>query len=269
MPKTSNWFLQFFDYEEEESSHNHQQRCKITNFPKIFVTKVYLVNNTGTVVTDAQCDNMIEALNIQLQNFCDSWSIKPAIVVKTDSPPSGSYQIYLTTDTQYTISGAYGYHMAPLNDGTIKAYVSVNVIMAAGTKNGILFPTESTAASVSRVVSHELLEMLVNPGVNKKYEADLSKLTRYPVDEQGNNITSGTFSYNAEVSDAVNQQSFTITTADSTKVQVSDYILPSWFLTNGIAPFNYNNTLLGPLLLSTGGYYSRANSNSPYTINYK
>jgi hypothetical protein len=153
----------------------------------------------------------------------------------------------------------------------------VNVIIPAATTlptgspaspNGVLYPTGANGASVARVVSHELLEMIVNPGVNKFYLANLDKLVIPIKDEQGNILT-GMFPFIAEVGDAVNRLSYTIITSDSTKVQVSDYILPSWFSVVGKAPFNYNNTLQGPLTLSIGGYYSRANANEPYSIEYK
>ena len=277
MPSNSNWFLQFFNDEEDDYTYTKKKDDKPCDIPKIFVNNVYLINSSNGAVSDDECNRIVEALNTQLATFCNDWSVKPVIIVRSASPPSGSYQIILTSDSQYIISSSYGYHMIPLADGTIKAYVCVNVIIpnpatllpgAKERKNGVLYPTGAGGASVSRVVSHELLEMIINPGLNKMYEADVSKLLIYPKDSSGNNIITGIFQYSAEVGDAVNNQSYTIITSDSTKVEVSDYILPSWFSVIGKAPFNYNNTLQGPLLLSTGGYYSRANSNEPYTINF-
>jgi hypothetical protein len=228
------------------------------------VNKVYLINSTYGTVTDAQCDTMIEALNIQLSTFCNDWSMKPVIIVRS-SPPPGSYQLILTTDPAYTIPGAYGYHTNPLADGSIIGYVCVNVILPAGvnTNNGILYPFDTASGSVSKVASHELLEMLVDPGVNKVYTADASSLIPPPPG------VSGTVFFYAEVGDAVNQQSYTIITSDSTKVQVSDYVLPSWFISSGIPPYNYNNTLTAPFQLSQGGYYSNSSGNGPLLINYK
>jgi hypothetical protein len=168
--------------------------------------------------------------------------------------------------------------MPTLADGSVKAYVCVNAIIqnnpatlppgAIPLPNGILYPTGSNGASVARVVSHELLEMIVNPGVDKYYLANVDKL-KIPIRDEKGKIITGMFPFIAEVSDAVNQLSYTIITSDSTKVQVSDYILPSWFSVVGKAPFNYNNTLQGPLTLSIGGYYSRENSSKPYSIEYK
>uniref|UniRef100_A0A6C0AP96 Uncharacterized protein n=1 Tax=viral metagenome TaxID=1070528 RepID=A0A6C0AP96_9ZZZZ len=278
MPSNSNWFLQFFNDEPDNYIYK-KDNCKPLEIPKIFINRVYLINGSNGAVTDAQCDTMVEALNIQLQSFCDDWSVKPVILARSESPPPGSYQIILTSDTQYTIPGVYGYHMHPLADGTVKAYVCVNVILPAQNPppgailainpNGVLYPTSALGASVSRVVSHELLEMIINPGLNKLYEADVSNLLIRPKDPNGNDIVSGVFQFCAEVGDAVNQQSYTIITSDSTKVQVSDYVMPSWFSVFGKAPFNYNNTLQGPLTLSSGGYYSRENSSGTFSIEYK
>jgi hypothetical protein len=279
MPSNSNWFLQFFNDEEDDYNYKKEATSKPCDIPRIFVNKVYLTNSSNGAVTDDQCNRMVEALNVQLQSFCDDWSVKPVILTRSVSPPSGSYQIILTSDSQYTIPGVYGYHMPTLADGSVKAYVCVNAIIqdnpatlppgAIPLANGVLYPIGSNGASVARVVSHELLEMIINPGLNKIYNADVSKLLIHPKDVNGNDIVTGVFQYCAEVGDAVNNQSYTIVTSDSTKVQVSDYVLPSWFSVVGKAPFNYNNTLQGPLTLSTGGYYSRANSNEPYSINFK
>ena len=277
MPSNSNWFLQFFNDEEDDYTYKKDITSKPCDIPRIFVNRVYLINSSNGAVSDDECNRMVEALNIQLQTFCDDWSIKPVILARSASPPSGSYQIILTSDTQYTIPRVYGYHMATLADGTVKAYVCVNVIIPDPTKlpagatappNGVLYPTGADGASVARVASHELLEMIVNPGVDKFYLANLDKLV-IPIKDQQGNILTGMFPFIAEVSDAVNRLSYTIITSDSTKVQVSDYILPSWFSVVGKAPFNYNNTLQGPLTLSDGGYYSRANSSEPYSVEYK
>lgn len=277
MPSNSNWFLQFFNDEEDDYTYRKKKYDKSCDIPKIFVNSVFLINSSDGAVTDDQCNRMVEALNIQLTTFCDDWSIKPVILTRSVLPPPGSYQIILTSDPQYSIPGVYGYHMATLADGTVKAYVSVNNIIPDPAKippgaivppNGILYPTAANGASVARVVSHELLEMIVNPGVDKYYLANVDKL-KIPIRDEKGKIITGMFPFIAEVSDAVNQLSYTIITSDSTKVQVSDYILPSWFSVVGKAPFNYNNTLQGPLTLSIGGYYSRENSSKPYSVEYK
>jgi hypothetical protein len=112
------------------------------------------------------------------------------------------------------------------------------------------------------------MEMLINPGVSKYYLVEL-KYLKIPIRDDKDKILTGNINFIAEVSDAVNQLSYTIITSDSTKVQVSDYVMPSWFSVIGKPPFNYNNTLQGPLLLSPGGYYSRTSINVPFTIDYK
>jgi hypothetical protein len=277
MPSNSNWFLQFFNDEEDDYTYNKDISSKPCDIPRIFINNVYLINSSNGAVTDDECNRMVEALNMQLATFCNDWSVKPVILSRSVSPPSGSYQLILTSDPQYTIPGVYGYHMPTLQDGTVKAYVCVNVIYPDQSKlptgaqksiNGILYPSSPNGASVARVTSHELLEMIVNPGVDKFYLANLDKL-QIPIKDERGQILTGMFPFIAEVGDAVNQLSYTIVTSDSTKVQVSDYVMPSWFSVVGKPPFNYNNTLQGPLTLSDGGYYSRANSSEPYSVEYK
>ena len=262
MPKSDNWFLQFFDYDddEEDDSKHDTHNCKETNCPRIFVTTVYLINNTNGTITDKQCNTMIEALNIQLQSFCDSWSLKSVVVVLSSSPPSGSYQIYLTTDTQYTIPGISSYRNNKMIDGTVKAYVCVNLILPTGTTNGILYPTTPTSYSVSQYVSYELLDMILNPTGAKYF---LTSLTI-------NNITMQAMII-AGVCDAVVPLSYTIVTSDSTNVNVSDYTLPSWYSSSGISPFNYKRTLTSPFQLSPRLSYTAINTastQSSYYIKY-
>jgi len=279
MSKNSNWFLQFFNDEEDDYTYKKDISSKPCDIPRVFVNMVYLVNSSNGVVSDDQCNRIVEALNTQLATFCDDWSIKPVIVARSVSPPSGSYQLILTSDSQFTTPGrANGYQMPPAADGTIKAYICVNVIIPVVTTplptgttpspNGILYPTGTDGISVSRVASHELLEMLVKQGLNKLYLVNLSTLLIRPRLINGTEI-SGEFPFIAEVSDAVNRQSYTIITSDSTKVQVCDYVMPSWFSVVGKPPFNYNNTLQGPLTVSPEGYYAKVAPDGPYTIKYR
>jgi hypothetical protein len=279
MPSNSNWFLQFFNDEEDDYTYNKDISSKPCDIPNVFVSMVYLINSSNGAVSDDQCNRIVEALNIQLQTFCDDWSIKPVILARSVTPPSGSYQIILTSDTQFTLPGVYGYHMPPLADGTIKAYVSVNVIIPVVTTplptgttpspNGILYPSGTNGTSVARVVSHELLQILVRQGLNRLYFINnTNEIQIRPRLQNGNEIT-GEFLFIADITDAVNDQSYTIITSDSTKVQVSDYVMPSWYSVVGKAPFNYNNTLQGPLTVSTGGYYDRLIAGGPYVIKYR
>lgn len=278
MPSNSNWFLQFFNDEEDDYTYNKDISSKPCDIPRIFINMVYLINSSNGAVSDDQCNRIVEALNTQLQTFCDDWSIKPVILARSASPPSGSYQIILTTDSQYTTpTQSYGYHLPPSADGTIKAYICVNVIIpdpttlptgSPASKNGILYPTTSDGASVSRVVSRELMEMILQQGLIKINLVNLNTAVVISPKLKNGTVITGDFAFVADVCDAVNEQSYTIITSDSTKVQVSDYVMPSWFSVVGKAPFNYNNTLQGPLTVSTGGYYKRLVTDGPYVIDY-
>jgi hypothetical protein len=271
MSSKSNWFLQFFNNEEDDYIYNKEK--KIIDCPPIFVSKVYLINDSGGKVSDSQCEAIIEALNNQLITFCNDWSLKPVRVERKITPPPGSYQLYITNDTTKTVGDAYGYHNHPDNDGSIKAYICANVILdttnPARINNGILTSNGATGTSVSRVVSRELLEIISNSGSNKLYYAPASLLTiRLNKTSPPITFPSGTYlPVCAEISHAVNQQSYTIIISDSSKVEVSDYVLPSWFIENGKSPFNYNNSLTAAFQLSTSGYYSTDSSNI-YSIKY-
>ena len=261
MPSDSSWILQFFNNEPDNYTYNKNVTanvsCPLPKIPPIFLNKVYLTNSTNGKITDTQCDIMVEALNIQLASFCSDWSLKPVILVFSSAPPSGSYQIILTTDTQFSFPGIPSYHNTPMADGTVRAYVCVNLILPTGTTNGIFFPGTTTSYSVSHYVSYELLDMITNPSGNKNYTANTT-ITNIAMQAV---IIAG-------VCDAVIPLSYIISTSSSNKVQVSDYTLPSWYNSSGTGPFNYNNTLKEPFSLSPRLTYTTSGNTSGQTTYY-
>ena len=85
----------------------------------------------------------------------------------------------------------------------------------------------------TNTVSHEILEMRADPFVNQTY-------TR----------PNGTTGY-IEVCDAceTNDQGYRIST-----VLMSDFVYPSWFLSNGTAPFDQTRLITAPFQVLPGGY---------------
>ena len=211
MSSKSNWFLQFFNNEEDD--YIYKKEKKTTDCPSIFVNRVYLINDSGGKVSDSQCEAIVEALNIQLITFCNDWSLKPVRVERKITPPPGSYQLYITNDASKTIGQAYGYSNYPDADRNLKGYVCANVILdttnPARINNGILTSNGATGTSVSRVASYIILEMITNNGIRQLNVAPSSSLRG----EDGNPITTtpGGFSrIRVAINYPVNNKSYTI-----------------------------------------------------------
>jgi hypothetical protein len=96
---------------------------------------------------------------------------------------------------------------------------------------------------VGSTISHELLELLADPTCN------LSMLAAWPA--RSNKIASVSY----EVCDPVEDNSYVIRTK-SGPVNVSNFILPAWFVRDSKGPWDYLNKLNkhGPLKLTSGGY---------------
>lgn len=81
---------------------------------------------------------------------------------------------------------------------------------------------------VSRMISHEIFELLVNP-MQDRYDRD----------------------YELEVCDPVTEDSF-----DVNGIQISDWVLPAWF-NYGPLPYNHMNTLTKGRRVAIGGYINK------------
>jgi hypothetical protein len=88
-------------------------------------------------------------------------------------------------------------------------------------------------SEISRNISHEIFELITNP--YKKTVKDIFM----------------------EVCDPVSSNIF-----DVDGVSISDWVYPSWFDDNGIAPFNKLNTLKNPFENAEGGYTLKMNLTS-------
>ena len=87
---------------------------------------------------------------------------------------------------------------------------------------------------ISRFISHEVFEILVNPMTNK-YIAD----------------------FEVEVCDPVNNNSFPVN-----GIEIADWVTPSWF-NFGRPPYNHLKTLKKPRIIAHGGYIKSKNSFTP------
>lgn len=194
---------------------------------------VIVVKNQASVVTDAQVQAVLPALQQQLdRDFCPSWGLGQFhIEFRAKGAPiaKGEWQFLFLDKTDD--ASALGYHDQTANGDPI-AYIGVQETTADG---GLWSVT----------ASHEMLEMALNPHL----------------DDSEYNSTANRFDIK-EACDAVEADELGYKIGD---VQVSDFVLPGWFTpeVTPSAPLSFCGHVTKPFELAAGGYISFVDLNQP------
>jgi hypothetical protein len=182
------------------------------------VRTIYLVNKS-TLLSASDLNAAAGALAYQAQyHFAPWWGMSATTRVAV-TVPLGAEAIYLTDTIE--VADALGYH--DLASGkTPVGFVAVKTTLDAGDK-------------VSATLSHEFLEMLLDPWiystVNATWQSKAAALAQ-------------------EACDPVENDEYQIN-----GVWVSNFILPGWFMP-GLTHVDYMQTLKTALTLRPGGYQS-------------
>jgi len=185
------------------------------------------VINASTVLTDAQVQSVVPALQTQVhRDFAPLWGTDADLtfVPKGASPAPGAWWLVVLDNSDQ--AGALGYH-----DVTDEGMPLGKVFAASDLQAGDKWTVTA---------SHELLEMLADPAIN---------LTVF-VQPTAN---TGTL-YAYEVCDACEADQYGY---EINGTMVSDFVLPAWFETfraAGSTAFDYGKHINGPLQLLAGGY---------------
>lgn len=193
------------------------------------------VINQSTVIPDADLPPVIEALQRQVDlDFAPLWgqAVDTTLTVwdKTKPTPPGTWELVILDDSDQ--AGALGYHDVTSNGDPIGKVFA---------KDDLKYGNSWTVTA-----SHELLEMLGDPGINLVAEVD---------------GPSGTKFYAYEVCDACESDSYgySITTTSGKDILVSDFVTPYFFMPN-IAPsgikYDFKGHITKPLQILNDGYLS-------------
>jgi hypothetical protein len=185
------------------------------------------VINAATTVTDAELVAVTGALQIQCdRDFAKHWGYSCSLmpVSKGQTPPASMW--WLTLLDTADVANALGYH-----DRTTTGMPIGKVFVQTAIDDKVTW---------SSVASHELLEMLGDPGVNRCAEFDSTK-----------GLPVAMMAY--ELCDAVESVSYMIGS-----VEVSDFLTPDWFIQGlSAGPFDHLGKLTAPMpTMLAGGYYS-------------
>jgi hypothetical protein len=209
------------------------------------ITQIAVIN-ASPVLSDANGQYMVDAMNKLLPQFCSDWSLAmcTAVYVKKGATTTIDTKVFFLNNSD--AQDALAYH--DLSSGKPYGRVFVQTILQYGP---VLFSSDSTKPTVAQCLAHEIFELLIDPVCNgwwmlPDYETLYPSEVSDPV--QGN-IVPVTLTYST-VTATIPIKKITTTV----KVGLSDWILPSWTNPQGSRPFNHNNTLSAPFALDNGGY---------------
>lgn len=197
------------------------------------MTSIAVVNES-TLITNEQCKVMAEACNIQFRNhLAPAWGTTPYEVafVSNSSLTKDMYPIIIFDDPDQP--DALGYHeeVNGRPDGKVFARPSMDHGSSVYTGD----------YSVSSILSHEVLELVIDPTTTQWSLAAV---------DRNNNATFVA----KEICDAVESQFYTVSVR-GTKVNVSNFVLPSWFDPQTKSRYTDVLKLVNkPLVLAKGGY---------------
>jgi hypothetical protein len=183
---------------------------------------VIAVTNASTCLSDAQVEAVIPCLQCQVSlDFKAYWDIDCALILLPKKQPltAGWWQIVLTDNPDQ--AGALGYHELT-SQGTPLGKVFAGLDIQSG-------------SSWTVTLSHELLEILVDPWINWCAEGSDGKI------------------YALEVCDAVEADELGY---EIDGVMVSDFITPSWFEPTQADRVDFKRRLSKSMELARGGYVS-------------
>ncbi len=186
--------------------------------------------NQSTVVSNADAAAMTQAVATQVRlDAAPLWDRAPAAVVFYTDPsavPTTAHGIALVDTIQDQPQGVLGFHTED-QGGKLWGVVAAKPEL----DNGGQMTTGDW--SVSSVLSHEVLEMFVDPNCNL-----------WANDGKGS-------AYSLEVCDPVEAPSYTVS-----GVSVSNFVTPSWFdpLAAGTAQFDKLGQLNAPFSILKSGY---------------
>jgi hypothetical protein len=185
----------------------------------------------GGALTPAILAQIASALDIQLQeDVAPEWGGLPNVRVGApDASDVGPNEVELAIFDHSDQAGAAGYHAAdPRGKAYGRFFRDAAVSLTAASTAGLV---------LSGILSHEACEIAGDPGANRWADRP-----------------DGVSEEALELCDRVEDVSYTITSDDGTKVEVSNFLLPSAFDPGAPPPYDHLAVLAGQTDMTPGGY---------------
>lgn len=184
---------------------------------------IVAIVNQSTLFSNADAGKAARAIDAQTTEVGVAWEVfPPSVVLASDEAiPEGAEIVRVFDDSDQ--AGALGYHGEDA-DGHPYARVFARGLSAL-----------SGSDSVSAVLSHEVLEMMIDPAVQMWAQS------------------SGTLLFALEACDPVESDSYEQDVGDG-PVALSNYVTPAWFDEASDKPRDRMGTTPGAFELAPGGY---------------
>lgn len=186
--------------------------------------------NQSTLVSDTDAETMSRAIAAQIRlDVAPLWDRAQAAIVFYDDPaevPPGAHGVSLVDTINDQPKGVLGFHTEE-QGGKLWGVVAAKPELDNGGK------VLTGDWSVSSILSHEVLEMFIDPNCNL-----------WANDAKGT-------AYSCEVCDPVEAPSYTVN-----DVSVCNFVTPAWFdpLSPATAQFDKLGLVHGPFSVLSGGY---------------
>jgi len=200
--------------------------------------------NKSTSISNTDVSSMTNVCNTQItRDVAPAWGRAPipvAFYTNENSVPAGSAKIYIFDNADQ--AGALGYHTETMS-GQVFGKVFAKTITNA--RYPVLYSgINRNSITVSSVLSHEVIELFVNPYVNLWADG--------PTIPQGN-------LYSYEACDAVEADVYQITISakpNNIVVSVSNFLYPEYFDTASPSgtKLDYMGKISSPFSISLNGY---------------
>ena len=189
---------------------------------------VIAVVNVSTVLTDAQIDNALPAIQSAItSDFAPIWDATATIVriPKGSAPPVGAW-VCTISDTSDQ-AGALAYHSVTNGLPSLSVFAKTE---------------QQYGASWTVSLTHEIWEALVDPYCGSAFQISQRQLVAL------------------ETADPVeaDRLGYTRPGKDGSPILISNFVTPHWFVAGSSGPYDFNKKLSSPLSLASGGYVSIA-----------
>lgn len=175
------------------------------------------VTNATSAISDSDVLTACAAIQRQVsEHLLPAWGINAVIHDVPRGQQPPAGAYVIELRDETGLDGALGYHEDP---GSPDGYVGVKTCADDG-------------VSWSSCLSHEICELLCDPECVRCVQVGARVLA-------------------LEVCDPVEQQTYLIGS-----VEVSNFVLPAWYVEGSAGPWDYLGRLTGPLQLASGGYLS-------------
>ena len=207
------------------------------------------VLNQSTVVSDADGQTMVMALNTLMPQFCKDWVLPTTTIVYIGKGKTSSLLLKVYIRDTSDVAGALGYH-----DQTSNVPYGLVFAKTCLQYGPVLWSANTTLPTVAQTLAHEVFELLVD--INANLWASRVDGTLYAY-EVGDPVESNALVVRIQTGTTPAKAGIPIkpATAIYANVTLSDWVLPRWFddqETTG--QFNHMNTVHRPFTLDRNGY---------------